>query len=297
MESVEKSFRACLVMPRFLDVDPLRAFAIACHCRLEAEAKLAAQATFGRPLSTEPYVPELELITGGHLHRLLKYHDSCAAACKEITSDFTWIDNTSFFWFNQNPGNFPTANIGPSRTARKVNSWWLGYMRGVAAALENHTWDEATRTSLMQTAQQEDKGLYNNMRFRVEFPEFIDLLMAKLKEVISEVGLIAYFGLHPPHSHRLFTGSVGSSLLARDIIRRERMPHRRKYFPCVTMNRNDSSCGNVISSCVMYITICHEIPKTSVKTYVNTDSDDKTTERTLGAGKKEAAGRSNPRAR
>jgi len=200
MESVEKSLRACLVMPRFLDVDPLRAFAIACRCRLEAEAKLAAQATLGRPLSTEHYVPELELITGGHLHKLLKYHDNCAAACKEVATDFTWIDNTSFFWFDRSASDSPTrtAYIGPGGL-RRVNIWWLDYMRGVAAALENHTWHEATRASLMQTARQENRGRLPVALFMVEFPEFIDLLMAKLKEVISEVGLIAYFGLHPPH--------------------------------------------------------------------------------------------------
>jgi hypothetical protein len=255
MESVEKHLRACLVMPQFLDVDPLRVFAIACRCRFEAEAKLAAQATFGRPLSIEPYVPELELITAGRLHQLLQYHDSCTAPCKNIATDFTWIDNTSFFWFQGSSDN-PTV-IGPSRTVRNVQGWWLDYMRGVAAALENHTWNEDTRTSLMQTAQQAIlKARRYEALFRAEFPEFIDMLMAKLREVICEVGLLAYFGLHPPYSPWLFTGSVGSSLLGRDIVRGERMRHRRKSVPRVlAMNHNDSSWRNVISSCIMYITI------------------------------------------
>ena len=75
-------------------------------------------------------------------------------------------------------------------------------MLGVAAALENHTLDEAMRASLMETALQGarvDCGRGNG-RPRAEFPEFVDMLMAKLKEVISKVSLLAYFESHPSHS-------------------------------------------------------------------------------------------------
>jgi hypothetical protein len=191
VERVEKRVLEWLVAPRFLDTDPMRVFAIACCYRSKAKAKLAAEAVFSRPLLESPYVVELELITGGQLYQLLKYHRSCIEATKKLCTDFTWIKQTSFCWFNCTRCNRKSPRVGPSGGSIWVDDWWYDYMQGVAEALRSQTWDEKKTNSLMETALQ---GVHvicegGTWRAKAEMQEFREILGAKIKEVVSKVPL------------------------------------------------------------------------------------------------------------
>ncbi|KAJ7197766.1 hypothetical protein GGX14DRAFT_374727 [Mycena pura] len=72
---------AVLVDPRFLQKDPYRVFAIACHRGLENVAELAAMATLTQPPfdpSIAVSIPELKVITAYHLCQLQLFHRRCS---------------------------------------------------------------------------------------------------------------------------------------------------------------------------------------------------------------------------
>jgi len=198
MERVEKRVRGWLVAPRFLDIDPVRVFAIACHHRLKAEAELAAGATCFMPLLQRPYGPELEFITGGQLYQLLQYHENCLEPVKKIATDFTWIEQTSFCWFNCIYCGGRYEKVGPNGQNLRVDNWWYNYMQAVAGALNNRAWDEAKINDLMETAL---KSAHMNCgpgdgiawRARAQLPEFRDIMRAKIKEVVSQAPLDLHF--------------------------------------------------------------------------------------------------------
>jgi len=192
VERVEKRVRGWLVAPRFLDIDPVRVFAVACRYRLKAEAELAAAATFSKPLLKRPYGVELELITGGQLYQLLQYHESCVEATKKLCIDFTWIESASFAWCGSGYCSCRTERVGPGGSNINVHIWWYNYMQQVAGALQNHTWDDAKGSSLMETALQ---GASPNCpagglaRARTVMQEFREILIAKIERVVAEVPL------------------------------------------------------------------------------------------------------------
>ncbi len=73
--SVVASMRKALVGPRFLEVDPVRVFAIACFCQLEEEAKVAAKraVVLDRVSRLRPEeCPELNDVSAGAFFRLLQ---------------------------------------------------------------------------------------------------------------------------------------------------------------------------------------------------------------------------------
>lgn len=192
LERVEKRVRGYLVEPRFLEIDPVRVYAIACHYRLEAEAKLAAKATVFKPLWKRPYGAELELITGAQLHLLLQYHDNCVDSAKNLTTDFAWIEQTSeLSWFNCGYCSKELRVIGTQ--SRNVDTWWCNYMREFGNTLEMRNCDY---TSLMDTTVAlMDKALQGATqscggrvgRAREDLLMFHMIVMTKIKEVTAEV--------------------------------------------------------------------------------------------------------------
>jgi hypothetical protein len=191
IERVEKRARGWLVEPRFLHTDPVRVFAIACHYRLQAEAKLAAEATAFMAFSTRPYGVELDLITGGQMYQLFQYHANCVESAKEVFINFTWIKRTSFSWFNCDHCGSKYEIAGPGGLGICVDSWWYNFMRGLPAAFENRVWDEEKISNLMETAL---GGANVNCggpagRARADMQEFKYMLHAKVKDVVSMVPL------------------------------------------------------------------------------------------------------------
>jgi hypothetical protein len=97
-------------------------------------------------------------MTGGQLFQLLRYHGSCAQAGKKVATDFTWIvppSGVGYSWIGCTVcGSKKIEKLGPTAALAFVDNWWYKYMQGAASALANLTWDEATRSNLMDEALQ-----------------------------------------------------------------------------------------------------------------------------------------------
>ena len=110
MDRLEQRVRKVLVAPRFIENEPMRVFGIACHFRLEKEARIA---TLQHKIRLLPYVLELGDITGGDHHRLLEYHAECSRVARTVADIPTWIERDSFVWFqcasHDDLGHYPLA--------------------------------------------------------------------------------------------------------------------------------------------------------------------------------------------
>ncbi|EKM60022.1 uncharacterized protein PHACADRAFT_250876 [Phanerochaete carnosa HHB-10118-sp] len=76
--------RTLLVAPRFVDADPVRAYAIACRFDLEAEARVVSRATLRVRVLDAPLSEDLRHISAFAYHRLLALHSQRAAAAQEL---------------------------------------------------------------------------------------------------------------------------------------------------------------------------------------------------------------------
>ena len=214
VERVEKWARGRMFGPRFLDTDPVRVFAVACHYRLEAEAKLAAAVTVFKPFMKWPCGQELHLITGWQMHQLLRYHECGVEAISKIFTDLSWIKQTHFCWFGRR-GNCPRTSrtIGGETTPQRVCIWWCDYMDKVSVAVKDGLWDEAKSSWLMEAALQAAHSTNCGTGMATaEMEEFKGILLARMKEVLSEVCLFAHIELS--HLPSLLIGSIGPQFIS-----------------------------------------------------------------------------------
>ncbi|THV02524.1 hypothetical protein K435DRAFT_963035 [Dendrothele bispora CBS 962.96] len=89
---------------KFLESEPLRLFALACHHGLETEMKIAAKQTLRLPVVGHEYVEELEHISAGVYHRLQEYHLMCGKLASDVSKiggygNFHWIQRPDYVWF------------------------------------------------------------------------------------------------------------------------------------------------------------------------------------------------------
>ncbi|KAJ7919607.1 hypothetical protein B0H13DRAFT_1988404 [Mycena leptocephala] len=83
--------------PGFLEKEPHRVFAIACHRGLEKVAKLAATQTLKLPRYVPNIsVPELRLITAYQLRLLEDFHYRCAESIGELLQEYTYPVDAGF---------------------------------------------------------------------------------------------------------------------------------------------------------------------------------------------------------
>jgi hypothetical protein len=83
--------------PGFLEKEPHRVFAIACHRGLEKVAKLAATQTLKLPRFVPNIsVPELRLITAYQLRLLEDFHYRCAESIGELLQEYTYPVDAGF---------------------------------------------------------------------------------------------------------------------------------------------------------------------------------------------------------
>ena len=147
--AVEKA-KEWLMLPRFLEAEPLRVFAIACRYGLQEEALTAARLTWNRPLADENIGQELDYTFGTQLFRLLQYQRHCIQAVRLLATDFVWIKETTFCWFNCDDCSYTTGPVGPGRVSRRYSCWWETRMREVARALKNCPWEHVKPDELLK---------------------------------------------------------------------------------------------------------------------------------------------------
>ncbi|KAF9240596.1 hypothetical protein BU15DRAFT_73827 [Melanogaster broomeanus] len=73
-----------ITVPKFLEQEPMRVFAIACRYRAERETNIAARYMLRFAVWEPAYVAELDFISGSDYQRLVKYHASCGQAVDQL---------------------------------------------------------------------------------------------------------------------------------------------------------------------------------------------------------------------
>ena len=144
MEGVLSYLRSEIVLPRFIEAQPLRVFAIAYRYGWDAAARQAARYTLRHPIDVGlAFVPELEFISGATLCRLQEYHRICGEvassraliqpALAEYTDSWTWISCMKC------PAAWTPSNCVPTR------KWWVEWIKDVADELRVKPWGESVR--------------------------------------------------------------------------------------------------------------------------------------------------------
>lgn len=123
----------------FAESMPIRVYAIALQYKFEKEARIAAKC-FLNYSPHDVYVPELEEITGGAYHRILRYRSRCSAAASGVARAFQWVDpGDGWLWFQCTAYNCAAGAYqvrlrdGALHTAK---SYWLQHMQCCATLLE-----------------------------------------------------------------------------------------------------------------------------------------------------------------
>jgi hypothetical protein len=135
----EKMIAAELIAPRFLEMNPMRVFALACQHGLELEARVAAKQTLHLPILGRPHVAELENMTASNHHRLQEYHLRCGAVASKVARDTKWIKNDAFIWFAGHSicrEEYRYRKLAGGADYL-VAVWWDDYMQSAAKALEH----------------------------------------------------------------------------------------------------------------------------------------------------------------
>ncbi|KAF8892208.1 hypothetical protein BD779DRAFT_1437108 [Infundibulicybe gibba] len=136
MDGVASRLQSVLVEPRFVEHEPLRVFALAVQHGFRSEARHAAKMTLRIPLLGRKYIPELEYITAGTLHRLQEYHMKCIEAAGMVVKNMTWLRKDSYTWFECHEcrgGQHSNMVITISGGQRKwvLSRWWSDYITRV----------------------------------------------------------------------------------------------------------------------------------------------------------------------
>lgn len=206
MAGVLKCIGDILIEPRFVESDPMRVFALACRYGMANEAKIAARQTLRLSISERPYVPELEYLTAGALHRLHEYYFQCASAAGDTASSFVWITNESYCWFTQvnvpgacrcSDNRFIAINQGTRNLHARV--WWCEYMQALGKALQErpHT-STILDDQLMEQALEKTKTCSCARATALELPRFRQTFVEEVERRIGEVhffGSILFFSL------------------------------------------------------------------------------------------------------
>jgi hypothetical protein len=96
MVEVEKMIVVNLVAPSFLEIEPMRIFALACRFGLEAEARVAAKHTLRIPILGRKYFADIENMSAMNFHLLQEYHYECGKAASKVARNTEWVEKKSF---------------------------------------------------------------------------------------------------------------------------------------------------------------------------------------------------------
>ncbi|KAF5373340.1 hypothetical protein D9615_007387 [Tricholomella constricta] len=153
MEGIQRHIRTVLLEPRFIETQPLRVYAIACRYSWAEEARAAAWYTL-RYTADTPLIEELELISAGTYHRLLRYRKECGhVAASEVAALSVWNPNSSWRWDECRECVVVGRRRKDGEGCPGPRKWWLGWMQSVRDALRERPWGEtANQADLFKTS-------------------------------------------------------------------------------------------------------------------------------------------------
>ena len=195
MERLEQRVRKVLVALRFVESEPMRVFGIACHFRLEKEARIAAKYTLRHEIEQLPYVAELEDMTGGDHYRLLEYHSECGRVARTVAGVTIWIEQDSFIWFTCPSGlanhedEGYVVTISGERELTTQRWWWDQYMVPASDALESRPCGKTVRgIGLVENALKSARHCPNcGESSYADLRTFSELFSKQVENAISEV--------------------------------------------------------------------------------------------------------------
>ncbi|GLB41646.1 putative BTB/POZ domain containing protein [Lyophyllum shimeji] len=192
MSGIQNYVKGVLVQPRFIEAQPLRVFAIACHFGWAKEAGEAARCTLRQ--AADIWVDELELISGATYHRLLRYRRKCAAAASRVVlaltrgpadeSDWVWDEHT---WC---VAHRSSAHKG---TCPGPREWWLSWMNEVEDLLRERPCGETVKKAdLLRVSGLPTVALCDNCAESVarELEDYTHVLARLVDRAISGVKLL-----------------------------------------------------------------------------------------------------------
>jgi hypothetical protein len=198
MEGIQRHVRKVLVEPRFIESQPLRVFAIACHYGWPVEAKSAARFTLRHP-ANPPFVDELGLITAATYYRLQEYHKECGrvaasravvlARSPAVDDDWVWM---TCLTCNRAGGNSWWRK--DSTSSPGTRKWWVDWMDSVATELQRLPWGETVKKwDLMDSGMAKAKDCPHCGKRAVEDLEaFSQILAVDIEKHVSAAGSCAF---------------------------------------------------------------------------------------------------------
>ena len=209
---VQDNALSSLTRPKFLEKEPLRVYVIASRYGAHDTAALAVQHILRYPLLHADYFPELEMVDGGTIYRVLHYQKRCMAAAIDIATDHTWIREGSYVFIgcpeansydeegNQDPNTRMTTIRTVSSRKHKngytktvyVHPWWTEFMATTKVAFSESIHPEVIRDKSRVKEALSSAPECSHCRRRVgsDFINFLEAFENELQTRIDEVSVL-----------------------------------------------------------------------------------------------------------
>jgi len=196
-----------LTQPKFLESEPLRVYAIASRYGAHDTAMLAAQRTLRYPLLHAEYFSELEIVDGGTIYRVLRYHKQCMAAALDVATDHTWLRDGVYVFFDcpeensdENDDNdMTTISTYPSRKYKNghkklvsVHRWWTKFMDATKVALSESACSETIRDKDREMEARSSASQCSHCRKCVnsDFTKFLNTFVNEVEARVSKIKFV-----------------------------------------------------------------------------------------------------------
>ncbi|KAI5992315.1 hypothetical protein F5J12DRAFT_460768 [Pisolithus orientalis] len=146
LDAIQQAVRKSLFIPKILETNSLRCFAIACRTRMQDECELAAKYTLQEPL-IPGWFEEIELITSAELLSLLTYHQKCSSAVLALKDVLYWIPNE----LKQGYGG--SCGCTPYGGRPGLGDWWQVFIDSTFLDLRDKPCAEPIRSNIEKTIQ------------------------------------------------------------------------------------------------------------------------------------------------
>ncbi|KAI5992384.1 hypothetical protein F5J12DRAFT_726960, partial [Pisolithus orientalis] len=123
LDAIQQAVRKSLFIPKILETNSLRCFAIACRTRMQDECELAAKYTLREPLILG-WFEEIELITSAELLSLLTYHRMCSNAVYFFKRNLSWIPDE----LKQGHGVSCRCQHDEDWDSPALGDWWQAFI-------------------------------------------------------------------------------------------------------------------------------------------------------------------------
>lgn len=131
LDVIARRMKQLLLQPKFLESDPVRIYAIACHLKLREHAEFAARYSLRTPILEHPS-KALEMISGLEYHRLLVYHKQCGELASSVVANLDLLPRSSYVWYkcrHSTCPSVPSMHSGNlSLTVSSPRKWWVDYL-------------------------------------------------------------------------------------------------------------------------------------------------------------------------